>query len=67
MPRTKESELPTEIQEAKDNVRKLVREHRRKSLVENARSVLEQYENQYEEAKEVFFKVNGARRILKNV
>lgn len=67
MPKVKESELPTEIQQAKENVRKLVREHRRKSLVENARSVLEELEPEYERSKEVFFKVNGARRILKNV
>ena len=34
--------------------------------ITEAKQVLAEYEGEYEHAKEVFFKVNGARRIIKN-
>jgi hypothetical protein len=42
------------------------KERRQGLRVDEARRILNELESEYEHAKEVFFKVNGAKRILKN-
>ena len=42
------------------------KERRSKQRVEDAEKTLQELDSEYEHAKEVFFKVNGAKRILKN-
>lgn len=37
-----------------------------KNRLQDAQNILKRYESEYEHAKEVFFQVNGARRVLKN-
>jgi hypothetical protein len=43
------------------------KQRRQAQKVEEARNTIAELEQQYEHAKEVFFKVNGAKRILKNL
>jgi len=43
------------------------KERRAEQRVENAKRTLEELEGEYEHAKEIFFKVNGAKRILKTL
>ena len=63
MPRSVESVLNApEVQKAIEKEK----ERRLEQKVEDAKSTLNELESEYEHAKEIFFKVNGARRILKN-
>ena len=63
MPRSKESVLNApEVQKAIEKEK----ERRLGQRVKDAERVLSELESEYEHAKEIFFKVNGARRILKN-
>jgi len=43
------------------------KERRAEQRVETAKRTLEELEGEYEHAKEIFFKVNGAKRILKTL
>ena len=43
------------------------KERRAEQRVEMAKRTLEELEGEYEHAKEIFFKVNGAKRILKTL
>lgn len=67
MPRTKQVQenKPDELVQAEQHVKDLRKSLRRNALLEDARKTLLKYESEYEHAKEVFFKVNGARRVLK--
>lgn len=51
-----------EVIKAIENAKK----NQSKGKIEEARQVLAQYEGEFEHAKEIFFAVNGARRIIKN-
>jgi hypothetical protein len=43
------------------------KERRNVERVEEARRIVEELSGEYEHAKTIFFKVNGAKRILKNL
>lgn len=68
MARTKvvQTDKPKEIQELEEQLKEKKREYKRKSLLESAQATIDSLESQYEDAKRIFFAVNGARRILKN-
>lgn len=51
-----------EVKQAIENAK----QRQAESLVENAKSTIEQYRDEYEHAKQVFFAVTSAKRILKN-
>lgn len=63
---TAPTEKPAEIAELEAQLKAKRAEYRRKSVIDDARAVLNEYESQFDNAKDIFFKVNGARRILKN-
>ena len=63
MPRSQESVLNApEVQKAIEKEKEL----RLGQRVKDAERILSELEGQYEQAKHIFFQVNGARRILKN-
>jgi len=43
------------------------KQRRQEQRVAEARETVRELESEYERAKEIFFKVNGAKRILKNL
>jgi hypothetical protein len=43
------------------------KERRKEQRVEDAKKTLKELQSEYEHAKDVFFQVNGAKRILKNL
>ena len=51
--------------EVQDAIQK-EKERRSERRIEDAKRTLQELDSEYEHAKEVFFKVNGAKRILKN-
>jgi len=61
MPKVKLMEDP-EVKQAIENAKLRQTE----SLIENAKKVLQEYADEYEHAKDVFFAVTSAKRILKN-
>lgn len=63
---TVEDTRPAEIIELEKQLREAKERHKKTAVIDQARKDLEQYESQFDTAKEVFFKVNGARRVLKN-
>ena len=69
MARTKqiESEMSQELKEALARVKEIKQRESTVGKREEAEAILAKYESEYEHAKEVFFAVNGARRILKGL
>ena len=66
---TEEQTTPVKSQElidAENRVKEIRERERRDTVINQARADLEQYESEYERAKVIFFKVNSARRVLKN-
>lgn len=51
-----------EVKQAIENAK----QRQAEELVENAKATIEKYQEEYEHAKEVFFAVTSAKRILKN-
>ena len=56
----------SEIQELKQRIKDIRNTERSAERITKAKQTLEELEPEYSRAKEVFFKVNGAKRILKN-
>lgn len=65
MPRTSIKELSPEAKEAYENYQKVRKQETLKARRTEAEQVLKELEPEYEHSKEVFFKVNGARRTIK--
>lgn len=67
---TEEQALETnksqELIEAEQRVKEIRERERKDKVITQARNDLSTFESEYDHAKEVFFKVNGARRVLKN-
>ena len=69
MPRkaSNQTTMSPELQEALNKVKEIKEREQGASKREEAEKTLTRYESEYEHAKEVFFAVNGARRILKGL
>ena len=55
-----------ELIKAEQRVKEIRERERKDKVITEARNDLQAFESEYDHAKEVFFKVNGARRVLKN-
>jgi len=55
-----------EVARLKAELAKTIKKERTEMKVKYANQILSEYQSDYDHAKTVFFKVNGARRILKN-
>lgn len=61
-----ETNKSQELIEAEQRVKEIRERERKDKVITQARNDLSAFESEYDHAKEVFFKVNGARRVLKN-
>lgn len=67
MPRTNVNQEKSQaVLNAEQALRELKARERRQSLIDSAKQTMKELGSEYEHAKMVFFKVNGARRILKS-
>lgn len=55
-----------QVKALKAQIKEQRRQESRSGLIEKSKRILDDMEGEYERAKEVFFAVNGARRVLKN-
>lgn len=67
MPRTKQVYESDEVAELARKLADAKARERNERKIDEAKNILAELESEYEHAKEVFGKVNGARRILKNL
>lgn len=55
------------VKEAYENYQQARKKELLETKRQDAQNIIQEYEGEYGHAKEVFFKVNGARRILKSL
>ena len=61
-----EERLTAMKQEKKNQLKAEKKQEKQQQRIDTAKQTILELEGEYERAKEVFFKVNGARRILKS-
>lgn len=66
MPKTKQINMSPEEQRLLEQLHEVRAKNKQEKALEEARQTLAELESDYDNAKRIFFAVNGARRVIKN-